>query len=93
MTRLDNYLAYAESHRLILCCMAAAMVGLTAWIDWMLPYTSVGFLYLVPVLLVAPALRGYQILAMAMLCGYLREAFDPLQAVSGQCASHRLPSW
>jgi PAS domain S-box-containing protein len=55
------------------------MMVLIAWGDWVLPDTSVGFLYLIPVLLAAPALNGYQILGMAVLCGYLREALDPLQ--------------
>jgi len=80
MTRLDSYLAYAESHRATVCAIGGLMIGTIAWLDWELPDTSVGFLYLVPVLLVAPALRGYQILMMAALCGYLREALDPLQA-------------
>jgi PAS domain S-box-containing protein len=79
MTRLDSYLVYAESHRSTVCAVGGAMVLLIAWADWMLPNTSVGFLYLIPVLLAAPALNGYQILSMAVVCGYLREALDPLQ--------------
>jgi PAS domain S-box-containing protein len=79
MTRLDSYLVYAESHRATVCAIGGAMVALIAWADWILPNTSVGFLYLIPVLLVAPALNGYQILSMAVVCGYLREALDPLQ--------------
>ena len=84
MTRLDNYLVYAESHRLIVCCIAAVMVMLIAWGDWVVPNTSLGFLYLIPILLAAPALRGSQIFAMALVCGYLREAFDPLQGDVGR---------
>jgi two-component system, LuxR family, sensor kinase FixL len=80
MTRLDSYLVYAESHRATVCAIAGVMILLTAWADWILPNTSVGFLYLIPVLLAAPALSGYQILIMALLCAYLREAFDPLQS-------------
>jgi len=79
MTRLDSYLVYAESHRATVCAIGGVMVALIAWADWVLPNTSVGFLYLIPVLLAAPALNGYQILGMAVLCGYLREALDPLQ--------------
>ncbi len=79
MIRLDSYLVYAESHRAIVCAIGGLMVVLIAWADWNLPNTSVGFMYLIPVLLAAPALNGYQILSMAVLCGYLREAFDPLQ--------------
>ena len=78
MTELDKFLAYAESNRLTVCGMAAILVALIAWFDWLLPNTSVGFLYLIPILVAAPGLRGVQIIAMAALCGYLREAFDPL---------------
>ena len=79
MTRLDSYLVYAESHRATVCAIGGVMVVAIAWADWLLPNTSVGFLYLIPVLLAAPALNGYQILSMAVVCGYLREALDPLQ--------------
>lgn len=81
MTRLDSYLVYAEAHRATVCAIGGLMVVLIAGADWVLPNTSVGFLYLIPVLLTAPALNGYQILSMALLCGYLREALDPLQSV------------
>jgi PAS domain S-box-containing protein len=90
MTRLDNFLAYAESNRITVCAAAAVMVVLTAWADWLVPNTSLGFLYLIPILLAAPALRGYQIFSMALLCGYLREAFDPLQSAGGP-GLQRLP--
>src|SRR5437016_13163638 len=79
MTQLDRFLAYAESNRLTVSVMAAFLVALIAWFDWTLPNTSVGFLYLIPVLLAAPGLKGAQIMIMALVCAYLREAFDPLQ--------------
>jgi PAS domain S-box-containing protein len=79
MNRLDNFLAYAESHRLQVCLLAAAMVACVAWFDWLLPDVSVGFLYLVPVLFSAAALNGAQIVALSLFLAYLRESFDPLQ--------------
>jgi PAS domain S-box-containing protein len=79
LTRLDSFLAYAESHRLQVWLAAAAMVGGIAWFDWMLQDVSVGFLYLLPVLFSAAALNGAQIVALSLLCSYLRESFDPLQ--------------
>jgi len=88
MTRLDNFLAYAESHRLTVTCAATVMIVATAWVDWVVPDTSMGFLYLIPILLAAPALRGYEILATALVCGYLREAFDPLQSALGPHPLH-----
>jgi len=83
MTRLDNFLGYAESNRLTVCGAAAVMIVTIAYGDWVVPNTSLGFLYLLPILVAAPALRGYQILSMAFVCGFLREAFDPLQGSAG----------
>jgi two-component system sensor kinase FixL len=79
MNRLDRFLAYAESHRLQVCLLAGAMIAGIAWFDWTLPDVSVGFLYLLPVLFSAAALNGAQIIALSLLCAYLRESFDPLQ--------------
>jgi PAS domain S-box-containing protein len=84
MTRLDNFLVYAESNRLIVCGVAGILIALIAWGDFVLPNVSVGFLYLIPVLVSAPALKWPQIVSLAILCGYLREAFDPLQGISAR---------
>ena len=78
MNRLDKFLAYAESHRLLVCVYAAGMIAIVAGLDWTLPNISVGFLYLIPVLFSAAALSGLQIAFLAVLCAFLREAFDPL---------------
>ncbi len=82
MTQLDKFLAYAESHRLVVCGFAACAVCTVGWLDWQLPNTSVGFLYLIPVLFSAAALSGKQIVLLAVFCAYLREAFDPLQSMA-----------
>ena len=80
MTPLERFLAYAESSRLTITAAAMLLIALTAFFDWwVLPNSSIGFLYLLPILLSAAALNSRQILAMAVLCGYLREVFDPLQ--------------
>ncbi|HYW45732.1 MAG TPA: PAS domain S-box protein, partial [Bryobacteraceae bacterium] len=81
MTPLDKFLAWAESNRLTVCGIAGLLVAATAWGDWLLPRTSVGFLYLISLLVAAPALNRLQISALAVFCGYLREAFDPLQSL------------
>src|SRR4051812_15173483 len=80
MPQLDKFLAYAESHRLLVCAFAGVVLVGVVWLDWTLPNISVGFLYLIPVLLCAAALNGAQIIVLAVVCAYLREAFDPLQA-------------
>ena len=87
MTRLDDFLAYTESHRLVVSAVSGMMIVAIAWADWISPETSVGFLYLFPVLLAAAALNAAQILAMAALCGYLREVFDPLQCAPAAAGS------
>ena len=81
MSRLDRYLAFAESHRLVIIAVSALMVAVIAWLDWFVPDSSMGFLYLVPILVSAAALSNREILVVAMVCGYLREILDPLQGV------------
>jgi two-component system, LuxR family, sensor kinase FixL len=86
MTSIDLFLAYAESRRAVVCVVSSIAIVMIAWADWLWPIdTSVGFLYLLPVLLSAAALNSSQILAMAVACGYLREVFDPIQGA--------LPGW
>jgi PAS domain S-box-containing protein len=83
ITGLDRFLAYSESRRLTVCAIAGLLTAGIAWVDWQLPDASIGVLYLFPLLLAAPALRIWQILLMAALCGFLREAFDPLRFAPG----------
>src|SRR4051794_36901769 len=78
MSKLDHYLAYAESHRATVCAVAGGMIVLIAWVDWLLPTTSIDFLYLIPVLLSAGVLNSSQILMVALACGILRQVLDPL---------------
>ena len=84
MTRLDRVLVYAESHRLAVCGMAAVMIASIAWADWKLPPVTIGYLYVLPVLLSAAALSGVQILILAVGCAILRELFDPAGVSAGR---------
>src|SRR5579871_3677487 len=83
MTRLDSFLEYAESHRLAVCTLAGLMIAVIAWSDAELPTISIGFLYLIPILVSAAALNSIQIIVLAAVCSFLREAFDPLQWSAG----------
>src|SRR5436305_11045240 len=83
LSKLDNFLAYSESHRAVVCAVAAVLIALIAWVDWLLPTISIGFLYLFPVVLSAAALNTVQILVLAAACGFLRELYDPLQWAPG----------
>src|SRR5262245_33904551 len=84
MTRFDSFLAYAESHRVVVCGAAVLQIASIVWLDFILPpKVSVGFLLLFPILFSAAALNGPQIAALAVVCAYLREAFDPSQGPAG----------
>jgi PAS domain S-box-containing protein len=83
MTRLDSYLVYVEGHRATVFAATGILIPLTAYLDLITPGASLGFFYLAPILLSAAVLTPIQILGMAVVCGYLREAFDPLQWASG----------
>jgi|SRR5579871_6393511 len=83
MTRLDSFLEYAESHRLAVCTLAGLMIAVIAWSDAELPTISIGFLYLIPILVSAAALNSIQIIVLAAVCSFLREAFDPLEWSAG----------
>jgi len=65
------------------CVVAGIMVAVIAWADAHLPTMSIGFLYLIPILISAAALNSLQIVALAAVCSFLREAFDPLEWSAG----------
>jgi PAS domain S-box-containing protein len=77
MSPLESFLAYANDHRLQVGICAVAAVVVIAVLDWLITNLSIGFLYIVPILLVASQLRGYQLLAIAIACALLREIFSP----------------
>jgi PAS domain S-box-containing protein len=56
------------------------MIGTVAYADWLEINTSVGYLYLIPSLLCSAGLSRLEVLLMALLCAWLREAADPLQS-------------
>ena len=80
---LDTYLTFAEGKPGWLYAVAAALASIIAYIDWKVEQVSVGFLYVVPILIASPTLRGWQILVVAATCGILRELFNPIHATPG----------
>jgi len=84
MSKLDAFLAYVESHRLVVSCIAAFLTVCIAFLDWSLFDVSIGFLYLIPILFSAPALNRLQIAVFGAICGYLTEALDPAQGTPGK---------
>jgi PAS domain S-box-containing protein len=82
-SRIDRFLEYSETRRLTVFAVAGLSTAIIAWADWRLPETSIGFLYLFPILLAASVLNTWQILSMALVCGFLRESSDPLGFAPG----------
>jgi len=84
---VENFLAYSERHRLQAWSAAGCMILLIAYFDWQLfENISIGFLYILPILLIASSLQHWQILVLATGCAFLREAFNPLNGQPGAAA-------
>src|SRR6476620_1433328 len=83
MSRLENFLLLSDDNRARVYALAAALSALIAWIDWRVTTSSLGFLYIVPILLASATLKGWQIVAFAIVCGTLREVFNPLHPNAG----------
>src|SRR6476469_6218877 len=80
MSRLENFLLLSDDNRTRAYAIAGVLSALIAWIDWKVESASLGFLYIVPILLASATLKGWQIVAFAIVCGTLRELFNPLHA-------------
>jgi len=83
---LETYLAYTENNRGWAYGIAGILVAIIACIDWKVIEVSLGFLYIVPILLASATLRGWQIVAFATGCGLLREWFSPMHTTPGAAA-------
>jgi len=84
MTRLDRLLVYAETHRLVVCGISAAMVAAIAFLDFRFFNVTIGYLYVLPILLCAAALNTVLIVALAMGCAVLQQIFDPAGFSTGR---------
>lgn len=82
-TSLETYLTFSESKRLWAYAVAATLVAVIAYSDWKVEEISLGFLYVLPILMASATLSGWQIVAIAVACGLLREWFSPLHAMPG----------
>ena len=83
MNPLESYLSFAEPRRGWVYAIAAVLIVSIAYGDWKLEEISVGFLYVLPILIASATLRGWQIIAVALACGALREWFGPLYGTPG----------
>ena len=83
MNPLESYLIFSEPRRGWVYAIAAVLIVSIAYSDWKIEEVSVGFLYVLPILMASATLRGWQIVAVSMACGLLREWFSPLHGTPG----------
>jgi two-component system, LuxR family, sensor kinase FixL len=80
---LESFLAFSEANRAWFYAIAAVCLALIGWLDWLVINVSLGFLYIVPMLLTSATLRRLQMMILATICGVLREVFSPLHNQPG----------
>jgi two-component system, LuxR family, sensor kinase FixL len=80
---LESYLTFSEPRRGWIYAVAGVLIVGIAYSDWKLEEVSVGFLYVLPILMASATLRGWHILAISIACGLLREWFSPLHGTPG----------
>lgn len=77
MPRLER--VWDERNRTAVLLIAGAITFLVAMIDWWtMPYVSLGFLYLFPVMLVAGFLPRWAVAVIGVACAMLAEVFSSL---------------
>ncbi len=80
MQPLEVFRAYADTNRTWVWIIATAMILSIGWCDWRyLPNISIGFLYIIPILLVSGTIGSFPMVVLAAVCGVLREMFNPLR--------------
>src|SRR5258706_7473672 len=87
MQPLEVFRAYTDTNRTWVWIIAAAMILSIGWCDWQyLPNISIGFLYIVPILLVSGVIGSIPMVVLAAACGVLREMFNPQNTQPGSVA-------
>ncbi len=80
LRRADLFSAYLALGRSVALRIAAATMLIIAAIDWIVePNLAIGMLYVFPIMLAAPFLERWHILAVSASGSLLREAFAPFQ--------------
>ena len=75
---IDDLLSHPQSPW-VLPVLALCMILAIAFIDWQVdPFVSIGFLYLIPVMMVSASLPRAQIVVTALVCAVMQEAFAHL---------------
>ncbi|MBI1358133.1 MAG: PAS domain S-box protein [Acidobacteria bacterium] len=75
---LRRIASFSDERRLPVVVVAASLVSLIAFADYEVkPNVSLGYLYMLPVLVSAGALRRWQLVLLAAVCAVLRERLGP----------------
>ena len=80
---LESFLAFSEANRAWFYTIAAACLAVIGWFDWIADNVSLGFLYIIPILLASATLRPIPMMILATVCGVLREVFNPIHSQPG----------
>jgi len=73
------YAAFFKGDKRAILLRAAVLIAAIAMLDWrIVGEIPLGFLYLLPILLVGSVLSPWQIGAVSALCTFLAEVFDDL---------------
>ena len=76
---MDMYAAFFRGSSRAIVFRAAALIAVVAVLDWrIVGEIQLGFLYLLPMMMVGSVLRPWQIASVAALCTFLAEVFDDL---------------
>lgn len=88
MNPLEAFHAFSDSNRNRVFQLAGLLSLAIAITDWKItPNISMGFLYIVPMLLISGSLKSWQIVALAVIYGILRETFNfPVNWQAGSSA-------
>lgn len=79
MPSLDKL--WSSPNRVLVLSAAAILIVAIALVDWRtLPYVSLGFLYLFPIMLAAGFLPRPAVIVLGIVCGILSEAFSSLDS-------------
>lgn len=79
MLSLDKL--WSPPNRILVLSAAAIMIVAIALVDWWtLPYVSLGFLYLFPIMLAAGFLPRPALIVLGIVCGILSEVFSSLDS-------------
>jgi len=93
MDIVERLFEYSDEHRKVVYLVALALAMTVTLSDWRISGVSLGFLYIVPILLASGLLTGAQLVLAAIVSALLREQFStvhwgrgaPIRVIIGFC--------